>query len=413
MKKLFSLVAVMIIAATAFSQEVTEATITTIGTGVDEEKATLQALRSAIEQTFGTFVSANTTILNDKMVQDEIVSVSNGNVKQYKKIAVATLPNKQVSVTVTATISINKLITYAQSKGSRAEFAGQTFATNLRLMQLRAKSAEKLLDLMTQQLDRIAKDMFDYKLTLTSSPYFYNSKELGPVYFVGTWVDVYSNAASTQFYTILTSTLEALKLSTADVAFCKKSGIENSLLLNYALPISSKKSDNIIKKINAAITNALVQRYSIREINNPQSSFYLASKYNEDGTDEGIYRPCSSQRKSSSGPFIDEKNDLVWYFYSSQWKQYIGAERDWENGHSQCSLSTDYLTPAFCLDEIRTPIELTKQQKKELKKGLYAGPTYIVSYKNPKFIAAFGAVLPVKKALVDQGRFQGFEIVTK
>ena len=84
MKKLLSLVAAILFAATSFAQ-VDEVTLTVIGTGVNEEQATLQALRSAIEQSFGTFVSANTTILNDKLVQDEIVSVSNGNVKEYKK----------------------------------------------------------------------------------------------------------------------------------------------------------------------------------------------------------------------------------------------------------------------------------------------------------------------------------------
>ena len=87
MKKLLSFVVAILFAATSFAQ-VDEVTLTVIGTGVNEEQATLQALRSAIEQSFGTFVSANTTILNDKLVQDEIVSVSRGNVKEYKKLAV-------------------------------------------------------------------------------------------------------------------------------------------------------------------------------------------------------------------------------------------------------------------------------------------------------------------------------------
>ena len=138
MKKILSIVAAMIIAATTFAQ-VDEVTLTVIGTGVNEEQATLQALRSAIEQSFGTFVSANTTILNDRLVQDEIVSVSNGNVKEYRKLAVATLSNGQVSVSAKVTVSVNKLIAYAKSKGSRAEFAGQTYAANAKLMRLKAQ----------------------------------------------------------------------------------------------------------------------------------------------------------------------------------------------------------------------------------------------------------------------------------
>ena len=91
MKKLLSIVAAILFAATTFAQ-VDEVTLTVIGTDVNEEQATLQALRSAIEQSFGTFVSANTTILNDKLVQDEIVSVSRGNVKLVESIGQVHLP---------------------------------------------------------------------------------------------------------------------------------------------------------------------------------------------------------------------------------------------------------------------------------------------------------------------------------
>ena len=165
MKKLLSFVVAILFAATSFAQ-VDEVTLTVIGTGVNEEQATLQALRSAIEQSFGTFVSANTTILNDKLVQDEIVSVSRGNVKEYKKLAVSTLPNGQVSVSVKATVSINKLISYAKSKGSKAEFAGQTFSSNLKLMQLRAQSTKKAMDLLIKELKTLSNNMFDFNLVI-------------------------------------------------------------------------------------------------------------------------------------------------------------------------------------------------------------------------------------------------------
>ena len=71
MKKLLLILVAVIFATNSFAQ-VNEVTLTVIGTGENEEKATLQALRSAIEQIFGAFVSANTTILNDEIVQDEI-----------------------------------------------------------------------------------------------------------------------------------------------------------------------------------------------------------------------------------------------------------------------------------------------------------------------------------------------------
>lgn len=52
-----------------------EVTLVVFGKAVDSEKATAVALRSAIEQAYGAFVSANTTILNDDLVKDEIVTI--------------------------------------------------------------------------------------------------------------------------------------------------------------------------------------------------------------------------------------------------------------------------------------------------------------------------------------------------
>lgn len=154
-----------LIVVAAFAQ-VQEATVTVQSIGSTEEEATHQALRSAIEQTFGTFVSANTTILNDELVRDDIISISNGNIKHYDKLSVISMPDGNIVVTVKATVSVNKLISYAKSKGSRAEFEGQSYAANVKYMKLRAKNAEELLRSTADQVDILAKDMFDFSLNL-------------------------------------------------------------------------------------------------------------------------------------------------------------------------------------------------------------------------------------------------------
>ena len=48
-------------------------TLVTSGTGANKEEATNNALRSAIEQAYGTFVSSNTQLVNDEITRDEIV----------------------------------------------------------------------------------------------------------------------------------------------------------------------------------------------------------------------------------------------------------------------------------------------------------------------------------------------------
>lgn len=65
MKKLFLILCSVLLSIPVFSQE-NDATLTVFGTGSTEEEAIQQALRSALEQTYGAFISANTTILNDE-----------------------------------------------------------------------------------------------------------------------------------------------------------------------------------------------------------------------------------------------------------------------------------------------------------------------------------------------------------
>ena len=71
-----------------------EITLIVSGDGVNKEKATMTALRSAIEQAFGAFVSSNTKLLNDDLVKDEIVTISSGNIKKYEYLSELNVENK-------------------------------------------------------------------------------------------------------------------------------------------------------------------------------------------------------------------------------------------------------------------------------------------------------------------------------
>ena len=94
MKKRIFIIALFILSVFQVSaQNSDEVTLVVSADGVTKEEATKIALRSAIEQAYGAFISANTTILNDELVKDEIVTISNGNIKSYKEIANEDLPN--------------------------------------------------------------------------------------------------------------------------------------------------------------------------------------------------------------------------------------------------------------------------------------------------------------------------------
>jgi hypothetical protein len=217
MKKVLLFIAVIFFTAATFAQD--EVTLTVIGTGENEEKATLQALRSAIEQTFGAFVSANTTILNDEIVQDQVVSISTGNVTKYEKNAVITLPNGHISVSLNATVAINKLMSYAQSKGIKAEFAGASYATNAKLLHLKIQSIQKAYEILVQQLEHISQEMFDFELILGKH------QRVSDMYTFDCVVDIYPNIASHNFRSLYMSTMKEFKLNESEIELCKQEGI--------------------------------------------------------------------------------------------------------------------------------------------------------------------------------------------
>ena len=177
--------------------------------GVTKEEAIKTALRSAIEQAYGAFVSANTTILNDELVKDEIVTVSNGNIKEYKEIACVNLADGRPYVTLQATVSISKLISYAQSKGAETEFAGATFGANLAMYELNKKNEQIVFENLQTQLSSM-KNLFDYELEL-KEPIVKGAECIveGKVYLI------YNNNTDI-FNDLYRTTIESVELSDAE-----------------------------------------------------------------------------------------------------------------------------------------------------------------------------------------------------
>lgn len=143
-----------------------EIALTVSADGATKDEATKIALRSAIEQAYGTFVSANTTILNDKLVKDEIVTIANGNIKSYKEVASALLPNGHTTVTLNTIVCVSKLVSYAQSKGASTEFAGATFAMNAKMKELNKTNEKKALDNLIVQIKSLLPTAFDGSLII-------------------------------------------------------------------------------------------------------------------------------------------------------------------------------------------------------------------------------------------------------
>ncbi len=142
-------------------------TLTQIGQGKTKDAAKYNALRNAIEKAFGTFISSNTTLLNDELVKDEIVSVSGGNIQNFEILSETQMPDGSFSSVVKATVAIGKLIAFCESKGISVEFKGGLFAANIKLQELNKKNEEAVMGNLYTILNKIVANGFDYSVDVS------------------------------------------------------------------------------------------------------------------------------------------------------------------------------------------------------------------------------------------------------
>lgn len=132
------------------------------------QKATDNALRSAIEQTFGAFISARTEILNDQLVSDQIASVASGNIQSYEVLAQTELSETLWGVTVSAVVSVTKLTSFVQARGVQVEIQGGLFAANIRQQVLNEEAEIEAVRNMVGVLHELFQTAFDYEIEVGS-----------------------------------------------------------------------------------------------------------------------------------------------------------------------------------------------------------------------------------------------------
>ena len=169
MKQVLKVMIIVLCLATYFVSKAIatdEITLTVSSDGPTKDDAVKNALRTAIEQAYGAFVSANATILNDELVKDEIVTVSNGSIKDYKEISSAQTANGTYSVTLSTTVSLPNLITYAKNHGSECEFAGNTFGMEMRLFEIQKENEKTALLNLNSQLRSILPNLLRWRIDI-------------------------------------------------------------------------------------------------------------------------------------------------------------------------------------------------------------------------------------------------------
>jgi hypothetical protein len=153
----------LIISTCLYAQEPEKTvTITVSGSGKTQDEAKQSALRSAIEQAFGAFISSKTEMLNDKVVADQMTSVANGNIKSFSILTESQLPDNSWGVTLKAVVSVSKLTSFVEAKGLAIEIKGGMFALNIKQQLLNEQGEVKAVCEMVGLLHEPMQTSFDY-----------------------------------------------------------------------------------------------------------------------------------------------------------------------------------------------------------------------------------------------------------
>lgn len=192
-------------------------TITVCADGLTKQEAIDNALRNAIEQSYGAFISSDTKILNDQIVKDEIISVSHGNIHRYEENSCYfNIERATYEVTITVQVSLTNLRSYAESKGAAVEFAGFVFANNVKRYMLNKDNERQIMKNLIE-LVLCSNNIFDLSLKINEP-----RSNLDGSFSLTGLVEVSLNSQGQALFDYVRSTIASLGMSEEERSFALK-----------------------------------------------------------------------------------------------------------------------------------------------------------------------------------------------
>lgn len=303
MNKYALLLVFQVLSLFVLSQDDKTVTLVVSGQGVTQEEARQKALRVAIEQAFGAFISSKTEILNDKLFNDEIVSVSNGNIQNFEVVSDVQLPNGFHAVILKATVSVTRLTSFCESRGLVTEFKGSLFALNIQNQELSEKNEIICLNNLKNTLSYLSSLSFDYEIEV-SDPVL--SKTSNTLYNVPIKVKCKANKNLENWIFLFRKTIIELAMSEGEVMNYMKlnkptfgflipdfkieiDNDDNMKISSKSLYFRSKESLKILNDIFAHIlfgiqnfeVNNNIEKYSLLKFKTRERKWYTSNEDSE------------------------------------------------------------------------------------------------------------------------------------
>ena len=357
-----------------YSQEDKTVELTTTGTGINKDVAIHNALRSAIEQAFGVFISSKTEILNDELLTEQIIAVSNGNIQQYDVISEIQINNNtEYAVSVKSKVSISKLTSFIESKGIEAEFKGAVFAMNIKQQQLNEKSELKAIEEMTAVLKKISDNSFDFEVEPYGEPTVNIDNE--QLWNIPLLIKVKLNSNFENYKNYFQKTLKAITMNDAEAQnyVNLKKPIYSVILRN-----SKKEIDTIVplKNLENQMNSLLSNPKNLIEIHDKSKYKDAVGYYECGGPDDGKRIIVSKQLEDESSYSLKKMAKLSYKECDSIGIRLIGGFPLYEkyylrNEKSSLAIQNLMLYFAHSLQNFILDDGLTKRKYSDLVKNVF------------------------------------------
>jgi hypothetical protein len=339
MKKII-LMLILAININVFAQDSDKTvTLTVSGSGKTQDDAKQSALRSAIEQAFGAFISTKTEILNDNLVKDEIVSVANGNIQKFEIVSQVEIPNNGYAMTLNVTVSISKLTSFAQSKGVSIEVKGGLFAANIIQQELNEKAELISLQNILNTSNELLKKSFDYSIETKGNPTLNNGNYDIPLkvlvklnknfyqfrkYFINSISGLTMSDSEILNYEEIKKSIGQLFIRKDTINFQEKVRIYTKLISNYrTIPICkvnienfNEKQDKFVYYENGNVIEITKLRELKKRFKNVTDAYIPIPIYKISNSDLGYSKIFFRNLKSlnSLNIFFDNLKNLIFNF---------------------------------------------------------------------------------------------------
>lgn len=325
------------------------------GVGIDFEKARQNAIRNAIEQVIGTYVSSDTMVKNSQVIKDQILSYSGGYVKNMDVIAQERTDDGLFSIKIEALVISTKLKRKIESMNiAMKKVEGESLFAEASSKIDEQRSGQELLDNMMSKYPQAAYIYSVNKPSIVSTNPN-NEKTTVQIPIIIKWDEAYIQ----ELRSVL-SKIAGLEIPSADLVSFNNGDNRKYNLGNKILCIADRRPLRSGRADTCYVLGILGQEGKISKYKSskPKKSkktllSLLKSEDDSQGEKEITNRldfskkslfnlPISSEKmslilkfKDKSGKIIDEATYNFQYHDSDNWKK---QEMSFDKGHKSSSL---------------------------------------------------------------------------